>query len=162
MHDPIFTRMYQSSHHWFFYIKLTNYFQTHNVDGHITMRENVEYCACYLGWLMYIMWLTEVSVTITCRQDIITLRLTTATLSNPHSLFYHESHDFSASLTVSRPYKLISRVVHFAVWTTIIAILMMRVTPISYLNIRKMCLGFGNSHQIMLTAERSRAACLWH
>ena len=52
---------------------------------------------------------------ITCRRDIITLRLTTTTLSNPHSLFYHESYDFSASLMVSRPYKLISRVVHFAV-----------------------------------------------
>ena len=79
-----------------------------------------------------------------------------------HSLFYHESHNFSASLTVSRPYKLISQVVHFAVWTTMNAILMVRVTPISYLNVQKMRLGFGNGHQIMLTAERSRAACLWH
>ena len=32
------------------------------------------------------------------------------------SQFYHESHDFSASLTVSWPHKLISWAVHFAMW----------------------------------------------
>ena len=30
------------------------------------------------------------------------------------SRFYHESHDFSASLRVSRPHKLISQIVYFA------------------------------------------------
>ena len=70
-----------------------------------------------------------------------------------HIRLYHESHVFSASLTVSQPHKLISRVVHFGVWITTNAILMVPVTPILYLKECKMWLGVGNRHRILFSTE---------
>ena len=59
-----------------------------------------------------------------------------------------ESHYFSASLTVSWPHKLISQLVHFAVWISTDASLTVQVTLISYLQGRMQC-DVGN----LLTAE---------
>ena len=68
------------------------------------------------------------------------------------SLFCLESHDFSASLIVSWPHKVISRAVHFAMWISPDAGLMVQLTPISYLQGRMQC-DVGNGHLILLTTE---------
>ena len=53
---------------------------------------------------------------------------------------------------VSRPHKLISQAVHFAVWISTDAVLMVQAMPISYLRGR-MQFDVGNGRQISLTAE---------
>ena len=74
------------------------------------------------------------------------------------SRFYHESHNSSASLTISQPHKLISQAVHFAVWISTDAVLMVQVTPISYLQGR-MWYDVGKVAKFCLPWKR--AACSW-
>ena len=69
------------------------------------------------------------------------------------SRFCSESHGFSASLTVSRPHKLISWAVHFTVWRSTDAILMVQVMLISYLHEWRMWCYVGNGQRILLTSE---------